>query len=202
VQVDRFADIDHIVIGPPGVFPINTKRLLDREVIVDGDIFRSDGWKKKYLAKAEIEARRVDAILRRERIAAKVLPIIAISGASRVKVKQHPHWHGRTIGVASINAVPRRLRKRRSRLSPDEVTRIADVLSDSESWMRRSDQAETPANLMAEYRRINRGVVRLNFALIFAGMCVMATTLFGIGFWVNWTIAPGVAAHIASLFER
>jgi hypothetical protein len=30
----------------------------------------------------------------------------------------------------------------------------------------------------------------------------MATTLFGIGFWVNWTIAPGVAAHIASLFER
>jgi hypothetical protein len=202
VLVDRYTDIDHIVVGPPGVFPINTKRLMNREVVVDGDVFRSDGWRKKYLAKSEIEARRIDSVLRRAQIAAKVLPIIAISGAAKVKVKAQPHWHGRYIGVAKVEQVVWRLRKRPPRLEADEIRRIADVLADSHSWARASGDQTAPPGLLDAYRRIEKGTDRLRYAVLGVVFAVSVLFMFALSWWVGLTIAPGVAAHIASLFDR
>ncbi|CAN5508426.1 hypothetical protein BH09ACT4_BH09ACT4_03010 [soil metagenome] len=198
VLVDRFTDIDHIAIGPPGVFPINTKRLLDREVVVEDDVFRSDGWKKKFLAKSEIEARRVDSVLRRAQISATVLPIIAISGAAKVRVKGQPQWHGRNIGVAAVEDVARRLVKRQRRLEADQVNEIAEVLSDSSSWKTRS--ADAPPEMLAEYRRLDRGTSRFRGLIVVASFAIILASLVGFGFWFSWTVAPRVADYVTSLY--
>jgi hypothetical protein len=201
VQVDQFTDIDHIAIGPPGVFPINTKRLINREVVVDADVFRSDGWKKKFLAKSEIEARRVDSVLRRARLHARVLPIIAISGAAKVKVKRPPEWHGRLIGVANVEDVARKLVRREPRLEPDQVAAIAEVLSNSDSWKTRQPDPVSP-EMLAEFRRLDRGIGRFTnlMRLALAGIA-----LAGFGFlylWSTWLIAPRVVDYLSTLFAR
>jgi hypothetical protein len=51
-------DIDHVVIGPPGVVTINTKHHRRGNVLVDGDTVTVNGRPTAYVAKARQEAER------------------------------------------------------------------------------------------------------------------------------------------------
>jgi hypothetical protein len=155
------SDIDHIAIGPPGVFPINTKRLIGRDVVVRGSRFRSDGWKAPYLAKSLGEANRVIAILNRAGVMAPVLPVIAISGAHSLRVKS-PEWNGHPIGVTPVKEVVRRLKKREPRLTADEVERATAILSDPTAWQTSEPLDDDYPALFRDFKRIDRGVSRLS----------------------------------------
>lgn len=179
------SDIDHIVIGPPGVFPINTKRLIDKDVVARGEGLRSSGWRTNYLPKSAHESDRVIAILDRAGISAPVLPIIAISGASSVKAKA-PQWNGRTIGVAPVKKVVGRLKRRSARLTPEQVADAAGALSDSLVWTRNPVETVDYAAMLGDFRRIDRGVGMLN-ALVLgsAGALVIAAA-----WWVGSSAVP------------
>jgi phage antirepressor YoqD-like protein len=54
----RGSNVDHLLIGPPGVFVINTKTL-SGDVWVGGDTVMVDGRRKPFVEKQEAEAKRV-----------------------------------------------------------------------------------------------------------------------------------------------
>jgi hypothetical protein len=182
-------DIDHLVIGPPGVFPINTKRLIDAEVVVSGSSFRKSGWKVDYLEKAAKEANRVIQRLNRVGISSPVLPIIAISGASSVRVKSTPVGLGVVVGVAPVKGVVRKLRKRNPVLSPEAVDAAYEVLTDPSVWTSK-EPSQQDADLIANFQRIDRGVGRLrNVVLVAFGAMVIALAWWASSAYVAFVFA-------------
>ncbi len=75
-------DVDHLVIGPPGVVSINTKHHPAGRVVLDGDHLFVNRYPTDYVAKARREAERVAGFLR---------PALAVAGhadlAQRVPVR-------------------------------------------------------------------------------------------------------------------
>ncbi|MFC4957246.1 nuclease-related domain-containing protein [Streptomyces mauvecolor] len=66
VPLPRKVDIDHLLIGPGGVFSINTKRHPDKDVWVGDDMVKvNHGKPQPYLRKSRAEARRVQRVLER-----------------------------------------------------------------------------------------------------------------------------------------
>jgi hypothetical protein len=170
---DRGSDIDHIVVGPAGVFPINSKRIGGREVRVSGDTFRIDGRRQNYLRNSQREGERVEKILRAAHIKAPIIPLIAVSGTKSVRVSE-PTWNGWNIGVERADRVVRRIRKRPARISHDEAVTIAEALLEPTAWTRRPVLSADTAAIRAEFERIDRGIHRWNIALFSA---------VSVGFW-------------------
>jgi hypothetical protein len=82
-------DIDHVLIGPPGVVTINTKHHRAGRLELDGDALVVNGRPTQYVHKARREAERAAAFLRpalldagEPALAARVLvrPLIAVIG--------------------------------------------------------------------------------------------------------------------------
>jgi hypothetical protein len=91
-------DIDHVLVGPPGVVTINTKNHRGGRLALDGDQLVVNGRPTTYVAKARREAERAAELLRaalhgaEERVLAttlRVRPMIAIVGG-RLLVTRWP----------------------------------------------------------------------------------------------------------------
>jgi len=60
---DRGADIDHVVIGPGGVFTVNTKNHLGHTVNVTAQTFKVDRRRTRYVSDSRLEAQRAGYLL-------------------------------------------------------------------------------------------------------------------------------------------
>lgn len=60
---DRGSDIDHVLVGPPGVFTINTKAHREANVWVGGDTVMVNGRKHPYVRNSRHEAARASRLL-------------------------------------------------------------------------------------------------------------------------------------------
>jgi hypothetical protein len=69
---NRGSDIDHLVIGPGGVFTINTKHHPDASIWVGGNTFMVNGQRQPYVRNSRHEAQRASRIL----TAASGFPIV------------------------------------------------------------------------------------------------------------------------------
>ncbi len=176
----RGSDIDHIAIGPTGVFAINSKRLLDRRIWVSGGRFLVDGRHREYLRYADFEATRVEAVLRAAGIPLGVMPVIAISGAKKITIRSTPVWNGRTIGVARSEHVARRIRRRSPKLSRDQVEQIVALFSDPAAWTRKPLPMDNAQATRDAYDRIERGVRRWNAFIVTSGL-LFSAALVGLG---------------------
>jgi len=165
------SDLDHLVVGPTGVYPINTRRFIGKSVRAAGSGFLVDGRPCDDLRSSDVEAQRVDRVLGAFGIATTVTPIIAISGAKALTVEE-PTWNGRRIGVVSIERVVHGIRKRPATLVALEVTRIAQLLGDPAAW-RRTSPDPAPSDLLAHVRFIDRGVDRWNVLVRLGAIAVL-----------------------------
>jgi hypothetical protein len=82
------SDIDHVVIGPGGVFTINTKHHRGQSVWIAGRTFMVAGHKQPYLRNAEHEARRASRLL--AAATGAPVPVVAVVGAKSLTVKEQP----------------------------------------------------------------------------------------------------------------
>lgn len=90
-QLASGADIDHIVIGPPGVFTINTKHHAKARIWVGTYALKVNGFQQPYLRKSESEARSAGRRLTRYcGMEVKVTPVLAFVGAARIKLTGPP----------------------------------------------------------------------------------------------------------------
>jgi hypothetical protein len=94
IKIGPRADLDHLVVGPAGVFSLNTKHLdFDAKVVVSARQFRVNGYSRDYYPKAVKEARRVaDRLAAAVGFPVVVRPVLVITGVDRrnVRLKEQP----------------------------------------------------------------------------------------------------------------
>lgn len=131
---DRGSDIDHVVIGPGGIYTINTKNHPDAMVWVRGDTFLVNGQRQPYIRNSRYEARRVSRLLS-ERVGSTVtvIGVIAVMGSRRgFTIKAQPED-----GVVVV--VPRRqvgdwIGQHPALLTSDAVDQLYAVARRSDTW--------------------------------------------------------------------
>lgn len=89
---ERDADIDHVLIGPAGVFTVNAKHHPGGSVWVGGDTFIVNGQRVPYVRNSRHEAARASRLLTQHAgFPVDVVGLIAVVGAHRgFTVKQQP----------------------------------------------------------------------------------------------------------------
>jgi hypothetical protein len=85
------SDIDHVVMGPPGVFAINTKNHARGKIWVSPTLIMVNGQKTDHLRNSRFEAGRATKVLS-SAVAhqIRVRPIIALAGDPKLTVRQSP----------------------------------------------------------------------------------------------------------------
>lgn len=84
------ADIDHLVIGPPGVFTINTKHHRDARIWVGEHVVKVNNAQKPYLPKSRREAESAARVLTNAvGMGVRVTPVLAFVGAAAISTRGH-----------------------------------------------------------------------------------------------------------------
>jgi hypothetical protein len=125
------SDIDHVVIGPGGVFTLNTKNHAGKRIFVGGRTFVVNGFKQPHMRNSEFEARRASEMLSDalgEEIS--VTPVIVVVGAESLSVGSTEP----AVEVRSSTQIARWLRKQHEVLPVDAVARIARIASRRGTW--------------------------------------------------------------------
>ncbi|HZA40717.1 MAG TPA: nuclease-related domain-containing protein [Actinomycetota bacterium] len=87
---ERGTNIDHIVIGPPGVFSLNTKHRPKAKIVVTERSFLVNGYRENYLPVAVSEAAKVSRTLEASvGFTVPVNPVIVVMGAE-LEVRSAP----------------------------------------------------------------------------------------------------------------
>ena len=132
---NRGSDIDHVVIGPGGVFTVNAKHHPRASVWVGGNTFLVNGQRQPYIRNSRHEAQRASRLL----TAACGFPVaavglIAVMGAHEgFTVKEQPP--GGDVHVITRREIDRWLRRRAADgLTPGQVEAVHDVARRSTTW--------------------------------------------------------------------
>jgi hypothetical protein len=129
---DRGADIDHLVIGPGGVFTINAKHHPDARVWVGGNTVMVNGHRQPYVRNSRHEARRASRLLSvAVGTSVEVTGVIAIVGAhTGFTIKSQPvdvRVVARKGLVAFLTSLP-------TVLDEQQVDRIHRAARRSDTW--------------------------------------------------------------------
>jgi hypothetical protein len=124
-------DIDHVVVGTPGVFTLNTKHHQEKTVWVSGDVYDVDGRPRPYLSAAMSEAekatRRLSAACS---FNVRVHPVIVVVGSADLQIPQQPP----DVRVVSCDDVVEWLQSLPPVLSRHEAAAIAERAGDPATW--------------------------------------------------------------------
>jgi hypothetical protein len=149
------SDIDHVVVGPAGVFTINTKAHANKKVWAAGQALRINGFKQHYVRNSQHEAARASKLLTTAvGRPVVVTPLIVMVGISELNYGvRRPE-----VDVVTSRGIGRNLRRRRRILSPDEVTEIADVASRRGTWHRDAVVLDDTERLVQRFERLRAQV--------------------------------------------
>lgn len=125
------SDVDHIVIGPGGVFTINSKFHEGGNVWVASRRLLVNGQRTHHLRNAEYEARRVAKLLTQAaRRPVEVTPVIAIVAARRLTIRERPEH----VIVLSVARLARWLQSRAAVLAAGDVTELSALAAAPATW--------------------------------------------------------------------
>ncbi|MGZ8586050.1 MAG: nuclease-related domain-containing protein, partial [Actinomycetota bacterium] len=132
----RGANVDHVVVGPGGVFTVNTKYVKGK-VRLSSHTLMVNGYRRDYLRKAATEsdraARLLSAALGRPVVVTGVLAIFADDWV----IKGKPN----DVFVGSPRGVTKWLRSLPTVLAPHEVNEVAAAANKPATWTARSRPA-------------------------------------------------------------
>ncbi|WP_345068595.1 nuclease-related domain-containing protein [Leifsonia kafniensis] len=125
------ADIDHLIIGPGGVFTINTKHHRDKAVWVAGRTLMVSGQKQPHIRNSEFEAKRVTKMLA-ERMPqlAPAQPVLALVSPKSLSIKKPSE----TVKVLTAGSLRRWLLARPAVMSAAEALELAAIFDDPATW--------------------------------------------------------------------
>lgn len=133
---DRGSDIDHLVIGPAGVFTINTKHHPGAKIWVGKDQLRVNGHVQPYIRNSRFEAQRVARLLS---VACgfdvRADALIVLYAVEEITVKTEPgEKDGSTIHVKYRRQAIRWLRRQPTVLSDERIDKIYEQARRSSTW--------------------------------------------------------------------
>jgi hypothetical protein len=148
------SDLDHVVLGPAGVFTINTKHHRGQHVWVGAKRILVGGQRTDHLRNARYEAKRTSKLLSvAVRSLVDVTPIIAVVGAKRITVRERPH----DAVVLREHELVRWLQRHPVTLSPERVRHLATVAAQPAVWQR---MPETEPVDHAAFDRLHAAIER------------------------------------------
>jgi len=128
------SDIDHLLIGPGGVWTLNTKNHPGKKIWVAPRQVRVDGHVVPYLRNSEFEASRVRRILTEhlgwEPFVKAGLVFLTGSVVPDVTIKQMPDC----VLILDRLDIPRVFKKSQQRLAPEAVSEIFAIARRSSTW--------------------------------------------------------------------
>ena len=129
------SDIDHVAIGPGGVYTINAKHHPGASVWVGGDCSMVNGHRQPYVRNSRHEAARASRILSSHAgFLVPVVGVIAVMGAQEgFVVKSQPA--DRTVHVVTRKRVGTWLRRRTTILNGSEIAAVFDVARRPQIWI-------------------------------------------------------------------
>lgn len=137
------SDIDHLVVGPGGVFTINTKYHEGKKVWVASRRLLVNGQRTDHLRNAAFEAKRVAKLLTEATgRPVEVTPIVAIVAARSITIRERPA----DVVVLTSDQLVRWLQRRPKVVDDDQVGRLAGVVLNPATW---GDPAIPAADLEA-----------------------------------------------------
>jgi hypothetical protein len=164
------SDVDHVAVGPGGVFVLNAKHHAGKKIHIRDRAFLVSGFTQTYVRDSEHEATAVTRMLsaRLPWIPA-VRPVIVLVNPGELTVKQHPE----IVEVQTARGITKWLRRRPETLSADQVDQIIDVLDDCTLW-RAVDEVdlEDVATRYAEVTSAHRRAVMVSTLWKLAGIAV------------------------------
>lgn len=126
----RGSDIDHVLIGPPGVFCINTKNRITSNVWIGERMIMVNGQKTDYLRNSRFEAQRASKILTKATgWKIDVTPAIVIM-AKKFTVKNQP----KDVSVLRRMDVPQWFRRQQATMSDEAVLTIFERARNPAIW--------------------------------------------------------------------
>lgn len=131
------SDIDHVVIGPGGVFTINTKHHPDAAIWVGGNTFLVNGQRVPYVRNSRFEARRTAKLLTAALggVPVPTVGVIAVMGAHKgFTVKSQPP--DGDVHVVTRRKAAKWLSKQPMRLDGVQVASVYAVALRSATWRR------------------------------------------------------------------
>jgi len=176
---NRGSDIDHLVVGPGGVFTINTKHHSGQNVWVAKHTMLVSGRSTPYIRNAEFEASRVGAMLReRMPLLPPVQPVIALVGAKQVTVRERPA----KVRVVEAQGLVTWLTRLAVVINESELDLLVDILDDPATW--HAAPVVVRPEVWDQFRALDREVrgarlVRAGWALA-GSLAVVAASLGGL----------------------
>lgn len=130
----RGSDIDHLLIGPGGVWTLNTKNHPGKKIWVSPKQVRVDGQPVPYLRNSEFEADRVRRALRHqlgwEPFVKAGLVFLTGTLVPNVTIKEMPA----TVLILDRMDVPGAFRRSPERLTSQQVAEIFEIARRSTTW--------------------------------------------------------------------
>ncbi|WP_166788408.1 nuclease-related domain-containing protein [Cryobacterium sp. TMS1-13-1] len=138
------ADIDHLVIGPGGIFTINTKHHRGKKIWIAERAFLVNGHKQPYLRNSKFEATRVTKILH-ERMPQlpPVQAVIALVSPASITIKKQPE----EVKILDAYNLRRWLLKRPVILAEAELVELAAIVDAPETWSAATSALPPPRTL-------------------------------------------------------
>jgi hypothetical protein len=125
------SDIDHLVIGPGGVYTINSKFHEGMKVWVGSKRLLVNGQRTDHLRNAAYEASRVaKRLTAAARKPVDVTPIVAIVAARNITVRERPT----DVVVLSSSRLAHWLQRRPVALTSDDASQLTSLASDEATW--------------------------------------------------------------------
>ncbi|QEE62044.1 NERD domain-containing protein [Salinibacterium sp. dk2585] len=127
----RGSDIDHVVVGPGGVFTINTKRHPGAKVWLGERMLLVAGQKTDHLRNSRHEASRAAKLLTAAAgMPVDVRPLLVLVAINSMTVKRRPS----DVVVITDSQLLRWLGKRQRVLSDEQVRQMADAAGQVRTW--------------------------------------------------------------------
>ncbi|QHC26649.1 NERD domain-containing protein [Streptomyces sp. GS7] len=131
VQWATGSDIDHLAVGPAGVFAVNSKRHKDKTVWYGDHAITVNRAPTRHIAISQDEARRIARVLTRHcGFPVPVRPVIAVVDAAKLTVKNAAP----PVLVLEAVELPRHLAGLSPVLTADQAKHIYDVARDARTW--------------------------------------------------------------------
>jgi hypothetical protein len=129
----RGSDIDHLGIGPTGVFTINAKSHHGKSVWVAGDIVMINGYRQPHVRNSRYEARRVSRTLTRATgLEVPATALVIITGDKEFSVREQPK--DGAVRVATPRAAVRWIKRQPQTLSVAHIDQLFGVARRSTTW--------------------------------------------------------------------
>lgn len=129
VPVGEGRHVDHLILGPSGIFALRAVRATAGELVVDGDQLAC-GDRVDDLGRLRQDAGRIAALLAAAGTPVEVRPAIVVVGEVRYVVR----LPARSIQIVALSQLERWLGSMRPVLSGEEVAGLSDLIDRSEHW--------------------------------------------------------------------